>query len=115
MIQVMDKAKKGMVQGKAKDMVRTIQKGVDHQKVLDFYLWFTYAECLCQQVAGIAGGYHGYTEEEKRFYASFINSALAGDPQCQHFLPIDLDGDALFQSVHDGILAWYLQSYWCIS
>lgn len=65
MLQVMDKAKKGMVQGKAKDMVRTIQKGVDHQKVTQSCVSGSdvLRVCFFHQVEGIAGGYHGYTEE----------------------------------------------------
>lgn len=85
----MEKAQRGLVGGRASEMVRTIQKGVDIQKV-----------------HGVGGGYHSYTEEEKRFFASFINVSLAGDADCAHIVPIDLDGEDLFSSVNDGILSW---------
>jgi hypothetical protein len=87
-LHVMEKAQRGLVGGRASEMVRTIQKGVDIQKV-----------------HGVGGGYHSYTEEEKRFFASFINASLAGDADCAHIVPIDLDGEDLFSSVHDGILS----------
>jgi len=87
-LHVMEKAQRGLVGGRASEMVRTIQKGVDIQKV-----------------HGVGGGYHSYTEEEKRFFASFINVSLAGDADCAHIVPIDLDGEDLFSSVNDGVLS----------
>jgi len=87
-LHVMEKAQRGLIGGKASEMVRTIQKGVDIQKV-----------------HGVGGGYHSYTEEEKRFYASFINAQLAGDADCAHIVPISLDGEDLFASVNDGVLS----------
>jgi len=67
--------------------VKTIQRGVEKVTVKGDY-----------------GGYHSYTEEEKRFFGAFINAALRDDPHCQHVMPINLEGGALFEAVHDGIL-----------
>jgi len=86
-INLMDRARKGGFSGKGSEMVKAIQRGVETVKV-----------------KGEFGGQHSYTEEEKRFFALFINNELRDDPDCQHYLPIDLESEALFEAVHDGIV-----------
>ena len=88
-VQLMDRARKGGFSGKGSEMVKAIQRGVETVKV-----------------KGEFGGQHSYTEEEKRFFALFINNELRDDPDCQHYLPIDLESEALFEAVHDGIVPW---------
>ena len=87
-LNLMDRAKNGgNFSGKGSELVKTLQKGVDTVKV-----------------KGDFGGNHSYTEEEKQFYGAFINNALRDDPDCAHLLPINLEGNDLFEAVSDGIL-----------
>ena len=72
----MDRAHKGGFEGKGSDLVKTIQRGVETVKV-----------------KGDFGGYHSYTEEEKRFFGAFVNNALRDDPHCGHLLPVNLEGE----------------------
>ncbi|KAM9500747.1 plastin-1 [Clarias gariepinus] len=50
------------------------------------------------------GTQHSYSDEEKVAFVNWINKALANDPDCQHFIPMDPNTDSLFTSVKDGIL-----------
>lgn len=50
------------------------------------------------------GTQHSYSEEERFAFVNWINSALAGDPDCQHVLPMEPNDDSLFTKVGDGIV-----------
>ncbi|XP_071770322.1 plastin-3-like [Centroberyx gerrardi] len=50
------------------------------------------------------GTTHSMSEQERFAFANWINSSLEKDPDCQHFLPIDPNTEALFTAVGDGIL-----------
>ncbi|XP_030630401.1 plastin-1 [Chanos chanos] len=50
------------------------------------------------------GTQHSYADEEKVAFVNWINKALANDPDCKHFIPLDPENDSLFKSVKDGIL-----------
>uniref|UniRef100_A0A8C6V1B4 Plastin 1 (I isoform) n=1 Tax=Neogobius melanostomus TaxID=47308 RepID=A0A8C6V1B4_9GOBI len=50
------------------------------------------------------GTQHSYSDEEKVAFVNWINKALAKDPDCDHLLPMNPNGDSLFSSVRDGIL-----------
>lgn len=50
------------------------------------------------------GTQHSYSDEEKVAFVNWINKALAKDPDCDHLLPMNPNGESLFTSVRDGIL-----------
>ncbi|KAM3867382.1 plastin-3-like [Diretmus argenteus] len=50
------------------------------------------------------GTQHSISKQERFAFANWINASLEKDPDCQHFLPIDPNTDALFSAVGDGIL-----------
>ncbi|XP_029918119.1 plastin-3-like [Myripristis murdjan] len=50
------------------------------------------------------GTQHSISEAERFAFANWINSSLEKDPDCQQFLPINPNTDALFKVVGDGIL-----------
>ncbi|XP_026214383.1 plastin-2-like [Anabas testudineus] len=50
------------------------------------------------------GTQHSISEQERIAFANYINSCLANDPDCKHFLPINPNTEALFKAVTDGIL-----------
>uniref|UniRef100_A0A672JKA7 Plastin-3 n=1 Tax=Salarias fasciatus TaxID=181472 RepID=A0A672JKA7_SALFA len=50
------------------------------------------------------GTQHSFSEEERFAFVNWINKALEQDPDCQHVLPMNPNGDCLFKSVADGIV-----------
>ncbi|CAM9713221.1 unnamed protein product, partial [Discosporangium mesarthrocarpum] len=50
------------------------------------------------------GSFTTYEHQEKATYARHINSYLKGDPFLGHLLPLDADGNDLFEKCVDGIL-----------
>jgi len=49
-------------------------------------------------------GVHSFSEDEKLAYVDWINDCIGRDPDLSHLCPISQEGDALFQSVHDGLV-----------
>ena len=45
-----------------------------------------------------------FSEEERTAYVKVINSALADDPVCKKYLPIDPDSNEIFDRIKDGVL-----------
>lgn len=48
-----------------------------------------------------------FTQSEKAFYVSHINSYLGDDLFLMDFLPLDPSTSALFDLAKDGVLLWY--------
>jgi len=51
-----------------------------------------------------SGATHAYSEEERTAFAEHINRTLASDERLKDRLPMDVNSDALFRAVHDGLL-----------
>ena len=45
-----------------------------------------------------------FSEEERTAYVKVINSALADDPVCKKYLPIDPDSNEVFDRIKDGVI-----------
>lgn len=57
-----------------------------------------------KSVAGVSGGSHTFSEEEKQAFSSHINFCLAHDPHLQRLLPLDPDSMDLFSKTADGLI-----------
>uniref|UniRef100_A0A672JKG9 Plastin-3 n=1 Tax=Salarias fasciatus TaxID=181472 RepID=A0A672JKG9_SALFA len=60
--------------------------------------------CCCSMFNFHEGTQHSFSEEERFAFVNWINKALEQDPDCQHVLPMNPNGDCLFKSVADGIV-----------
>jgi plastin-1 len=49
---------------------------------------------------------HNPNQAEKSSYVAHINSYLGDDPFLKKYLPIDPEGDDLFNLVRDGVVLW---------
>ena len=56
------------------------------------------------QVGGVAGGIHSFSDEEKQAFSEHINNCLSNDPLIGNRLPLDPSSMALFDAVADGLL-----------
>lgn len=56
--------------------------------------------------ASATGTTHSFSEEEKLSFCDWMNYTLKDDADLAKVLPIESEGMALFEAVHDGILLW---------
>jgi len=47
---------------------------------------------------------HAYSLAERRAFSTWLNNQLASDPDCQTSIPINVESEALFSSLSDGIV-----------
>merc|ERR1712233_44295 len=47
---------------------------------------------------------HAYSLAERRAFSAWLNNQLASDPDCQTSIPINVESEALFSSLSDGIV-----------
>lgn len=63
--------------------------------------WLTYSG---MSEASSEGTTHSVRQEEQVAFSNWINSKLATDPDLSHLLPLDQNGENLYEAIKDGVL-----------
>jgi len=63
--------------------------------------------------ASSEGTTHSVRHEEQAAFSNWINIKLKGDPDLKHILPLDTNGDNLYEAIKDGILLCKIINFSC--